>query len=152
MMLDGAQIEKMMMILVDNAIDACDAGGSVTIDTRLRAPQDMVTITVSDTGRGIAPEHLGKIFTPFFTTKETGKGTGLGLAIAHGLAKMHAGDITAESRPHTGTTFSVTLPIDLDEPVKGRASPADVPNHDNMTPPTRRRKHESQEDGITLRR
>jgi signal transduction histidine kinase len=73
-----------------------------------------VRIAVSDTGVGIAKENLGKIFEPFYTTKQMGLGTGLGLAVAYGIVKMHYGDIKVESNADaaagpTGTTFTVTL-------------------------------------------
>jgi signal transduction histidine kinase len=70
---------------------------------------------VSDTGTGITEENMGKLFSPFFTTKQVGRGTGLGLAVSHGIVKMHKGQISAESNADpangpTGTTFTVTLP------------------------------------------
>jgi signal transduction histidine kinase len=64
---------------------------------------------ISDTGHGIQPEHLDKIFDPFFTTKEVGQGTGLGLSISYGIVKKHNGDISVESSPEQGTTFTLTL-------------------------------------------
>jgi len=68
-------------------------------------------ITVADTGHGIPPEDLPKIFDAFFTTKETGKGTGLGLTVVKGIIEEHGGTITAESEPGHGTTFTITLPL-----------------------------------------
>ena len=68
-----------------------------------------VWVSVSDTGCGIPEEHLSSVFTPFFTTKSTGKGTGLGLAIAYGIVKMHRGSIRVQSNPGVGTTFTITL-------------------------------------------
>ena len=70
---------------------------------------------VSDNGTGIAEEHLDKLFSPFFTTKQVGKGTGLGLAVTHGIVKMHRGQITVESNADpqagpTGTPFTLSLP------------------------------------------
>jgi two-component system, NtrC family, sensor kinase len=67
---------------------------------------------VVDTGCGIAEENLGKLFLPFFTTKEIGKGTGLGLAIAYGIVKMHRGTLEVQSREGQGSSFTVTLPVD----------------------------------------
>ena len=68
------------------------------------------TFTVTDTGQGIPPENLDKIFMPFFSTKRIGQGTGLGLAIAYGIVKMHRGAIEVRSKVGEGTTFWVKLP------------------------------------------
>ncbi len=75
------------------------------------AAGEYALLRVSDTGCGIAPEHLDKIFEPFFTTKEAGKGTGLGLPSVYGIMQQHKGAIKAESRVGSGTTFLLYLPI-----------------------------------------
>ncbi len=72
-------------------------------------------LTIADQGTGIATEHLEKLFSPFFTTKQVGKGTGLGLAVTHGIVKMHRGQIAVESnvdpaKGPTFTTFTISLP------------------------------------------
>ena len=72
-----------------------------------------IEVRVTDTGSGIRPENLDKLFTPFFTTKPAGKGTGLGLAIVYGIIKMHRGQIRVESQPGQGTTIIITLPVRL---------------------------------------
>ncbi|RMD97654.1 MAG: hypothetical protein D6812_14860, partial [Deltaproteobacteria bacterium] len=69
-----------------------------------------IAISISDTGRGIAPEHLPKIFDPFFTTKAPGRGTGLGLYISYQIINEHRGELSVESTPGVGSTFTVTLP------------------------------------------
>ncbi|MBN2311824.1 MAG: 4Fe-4S binding protein [Candidatus Hydrogenedentes bacterium] len=118
MNIDGDQVKQMLINLVGNAIDAIDKeDGKVELQVTHTAVDGQVVIRVTDNGRGIAPEDVKKLFTPFFTTKEFGKGTGLGLAIAYGIVKMHSGDITAESEVGKGTTFTVSLPILQEEPV-----------------------------------
>ena len=103
---------RLFLNLLSNAVKYTPAGGLVTVDARKRHGQ--VRIRVSDTGPGIAPEHLPHLFEPFYradasrTRSETG--TGLGLAIAHEIAGAHGGDITVKSTPEEGTTFEVVLP------------------------------------------
>ncbi|HKV37292.1 MAG TPA: ATP-binding protein, partial [Pyrinomonadaceae bacterium] len=65
---------------------------------------------ISDSGIGIAPENVAKIYDPFYTTKGVGQGTGLGLAVTYGIVQEHAGHITVDSKPGHGTTFRITLP------------------------------------------
>ena len=107
---DGAQLQQVFINLFNNSADAIGGAGAITISTRCLAA-DSVEIRVEDTGSGIAPENLDKLFTPFFTTKPAGKGTGLGLAIVYGIVKMHRGQIRLESRVGHGTTVIVTLPV-----------------------------------------
>lgn len=106
--LDRVQFDQVMTNLVLNALAAMRGGGELRIATD--AVAEGVRITVSDTGHGIAPEHLRKIFQPFFTTKPTGEGTGLGLSVAHGIIKGHGGSIIVESTPGKGACFIITLP------------------------------------------
>jgi len=110
-MMDGPQITQMLVNLVDNGIDAIRGSGAVTVSVRTLPREDSIMIEVSDNGCGIAGENMGKLFTPFFTTKKVGKGTGLGLAMAYGIVKMHSGDIRVRSETGRGTTFTVTLPV-----------------------------------------
>jgi signal transduction histidine kinase len=99
------------MNIVINAADAMGGdGGTLSIKTEFN--HGMAEISFSDTGCGMSKDHLSKIFTPFFTTKETGKGTGLGLAISYGIIQTHGGEIEAESEPGKGSTFRIKLPIE----------------------------------------
>ncbi|MCA1384130.1 MULTISPECIES: PAS domain S-box protein [unclassified Bradyrhizobium] len=118
---DIAQFETALINLAINARDAMDGEGRLTIAVRkvsgipsLRAQSarrgDYVAISVTDSGSGIAPEHLEQIFEPFFTTKEVGKGTGLGLSQAFGFAKQSEGDIAVTSVQGEGATFTIYLP------------------------------------------
>jgi two-component system, cell cycle sensor histidine kinase and response regulator CckA len=120
---DPNQFYQVMMNLVVNARDAILHKGTITVRTRMATPADApereraimppgdyVLISVTDTGSGIAPEHLSKIFDPFFTTKDVGKGTGLGLSTVYGIIKQSSGFIFAESGVGKGTTFNVFLP------------------------------------------
>jgi len=108
---DRGQVVQMLVNLVQNGIDACSKGGVVRLSMRQDSKAGTVEISVSDNGCGIPPAHLSHLFTPFFTTKQTGKGTGLGLAIVYGIVKMHSGDISVQSEPGKGSTFTVTLPL-----------------------------------------
>jgi len=110
---DADQLIQVLINLVNNSLTAMPNGGTLTIKTT--GQDDVVRISVSDTGIGIPKEHLSKIFEPFFTTKKVGQGTGLGLSIIYGIIKMHSGDIRVESNANpalaaTGTTFTITLP------------------------------------------
>jgi PAS domain S-box-containing protein len=118
---DRNQIEQVLWNFYINAADAMPGGGSVRIHTARAThaalqgkpyavvPGEYATVAFSDTGSGIAPEHLNSIFDPFFTTKK-GKGTGLGLASAYGIIKSHKGYIEVVSEPGRGTTFQIYLP------------------------------------------
>jgi signal transduction histidine kinase len=109
---DPAQLQQVFVNLLNNAAEAMAEGGTITLATR-PVNNQWVEIKVSDTGCGIPEENLGKLFTPFFTTKALGKGTGLGLSIVYGIIKMHRGQITVQSQVGQGTTFTLTLPVQL---------------------------------------
>ena len=106
-MADSDQLQQVFINLSLNAIQAMPDGGKLTI--RSSAVDGEVRIDVQDTGCGISKENMGKLFTPFFTTKAKGKGVGLGLAVAHGIIEMHKGRIKVQSEVGKGTTFSVYL-------------------------------------------
>ena len=110
---DSAQLQQVVTNLISNAIAAMPSGGTVKAD--LSQSDNVASIKVTDTGTGIAPEHLDRIFEPFVTTKDVGQGTGLGLSIAYGIVKEHDGQISVKSEPGTGTSFQVLLPISIDK-------------------------------------
>lgn len=116
---DPDQIEQVLLNLAINALHAMEDGGTLRIRTAVvpahsqASPHvtDMIEIALSDTGHGIAPEDLDKIFNPFFTTKDVGKGTGLGLTVACGIVQEHGGHIRVQSERRKGATFHVLLPM-----------------------------------------
>jgi PAS domain S-box-containing protein len=123
-MADVTQIDQVLINLSTNARDAMPEGGKLHIivnsvylnDLFIRThgygvPGKYVLLTVSDTGVGMDKETAGRIFDPFYTTKEVGKGTGLGLSIVYGIIKQHNGFITVYSEPGHGTTFNIYFPL-----------------------------------------
>ena len=120
---DVEQLTDLVVSLGFNAIEAMPHGGTLTLSTACAAAgawgaggpnaiagREYVRLDVCDTGIGIPPGVLPRIFEPFYTTKEAGRGSGLGLATAYGVLRHHEGGITVESSPGTGTTFQVFLP------------------------------------------
>ncbi len=105
---DPGQLSQVLVILVVNALQAMPGAGRVTV--RTRACADHLSLVVEDTGVGIRPELLPKLFVPFFTTKEVGEGTGLGLSVAHGIVASHQGRILVESAEGLGSRFEIRLP------------------------------------------
>jgi two-component system NtrC family sensor kinase len=114
------QIEQVLLNLCMNAGDAMEkTGGSLMLTTDL-VDGKSARIRLADTGSGIPPEALNRIFEPFYTTKPVGKGTGLGLSVSYGIVKEHKGEITAQSKIGEGTTFTITIPLAR----KGAEAPA----------------------------
>ena len=123
-MADPTQLHQVVMNLATNAAHAMEkSGGILTItledsgdDADTGLPGGMegkrrnVRLTVSDTGQGIEPDLIDRIFDPYFTTKSKGKGTGMGLSVVHGIVKNCGGDIRVESKPGRGAVFSISLP------------------------------------------
>jgi PAS domain S-box-containing protein len=120
---DPTQLHQILMNLAVNARDAMPAGGTLTLGVHNVSldphfaqmqpeahPGRYVAISVSDSGTGIAPDHLERIFDPFFTTKPHGEGTGLGLSTTLGIVRAHGGFINVYSEPNRGTRFTVYLP------------------------------------------
>lgn len=132
---DRRQLEQVVMNLVVNARDAMPEGGEIRIVTRNRhLPEDMllaratvpagdyVEVSVTDQGKGIAPDIMHKIFEPFYTTKRTGEGTGLGLSTAYGIVKQTGGYIFVDSELGQGSRFWILLPTYI-----GTLDPVAVP-------------------------
>jgi len=99
--------------LVVNALQAMPSGGRLTVETRVR--DGRVLLIVKDTGTGMGPEVIEKLFVPFFTTKDVGEGTGLGLPVAHGIVTSHGGTLRVRSAVGRGARFEISLP-----PARGR--------------------------------
>jgi signal transduction histidine kinase len=123
---DRSQLQQVFFNLASNATDSMPGGGDLRImaervsfggptafkDMTIPAG-DYALLHVEDTGSGMTPEVLRKIFEPFFSTKGVGKGTGLGLSVVYGIVKRHGGFITVESEPGRGSHFLIYLPIDM---------------------------------------
>jgi PAS domain S-box-containing protein len=103
------ELRQVFLAIIVNALDAMEDAGTLTFETG--SDGDSIFIRTSDTGPGIAPEHMNRIFDPFFTTKSEKGGTGLGLSIAHKIIANHGGTLDASSEEGSGTTFSITLPL-----------------------------------------
>ncbi|MCU0563636.1 MAG: PAS domain S-box protein [Desulfobacterales bacterium] len=137
---DPTQMQQVLMNLCTNAAHAMESGGGVLrislADARIEegsallepglVPGDYVKLSVADTGQGMPPWVLNRIFEPYFTTKEIGKGTGLGLSVAHGIVKAHGGAIKVSSAVQQGTVFDVYLPMVKAEEEE-EAGKADLP-------------------------
>jgi signal transduction histidine kinase/ActR/RegA family two-component response regulator len=121
---DAAQLHQMLANLVTNALQAVAAGGHVAVcasSAEVREERDCTVgrlltghyarIDIRDSGAGISSEQVERIFDPFFTTKPVGAGTGLGLSLVHGIVLDHEAALEVDSRPGSGTTFSVYLPL-----------------------------------------
>jgi signal transduction histidine kinase len=106
---DPAQLNQILINLVVNALQAMPGGGQLFIHTLNH--EQWVSLIVTDTGTGMDEEVLGKIFIPFFTTKDVGQGTGLGLPVVHGIVTSHGGTLHVESKVGQGTRFEIRLPV-----------------------------------------
>jgi two-component system cell cycle sensor histidine kinase/response regulator CckA len=136
---DAGQLEQVLINLAVNARDAMPSGGRLVIETGTASlaaplhtpagnvpPGEYASLCVSDTGPGIAPEHLPRLFEPFFTTKPDGKGTGLGLPTVYGIVRQSGGYVWAECPPSGGARFSVYLPAVDEAPQAEAPAPAPV--------------------------
>ncbi len=105
---DATELKKLFLNLIINAIDASELGGSIELRTKVNGRRE-ITVEIADRGSGMDKETLGRLFEPFYTTKE--KGTGLGMAIAKKITELHKGDLLIMSKKGEGTTATVRLPI-----------------------------------------
>lgn len=111
-MADGQQLQQVFLNVINNAHDAIrDKGMPGTLTVSTRRSDNRILVRFTDTGCGIRPRDLQRIFDPFYTTKEVGEGTGLGLSLAYGIVKEHNGDIHVDSAVGKGTSFTMELPI-----------------------------------------
>ena len=111
---DEAGLEQVIVNLVENALQAMPEGGSLSV--RAESAGDKVELRISDTGVGISPSDLDRVFQPLYTTKAAGEGSGLGLSIVSDILDDHGGDIWVESVLGEGTTFTLELPCTRREP------------------------------------
>ncbi|WP_449242973.1 ATP-binding protein [Desulfovibrio sp.] len=121
--MDAQRMQEVFLNLFINATQAIpDLPGRITVQAEADAAANQAVIRVTDTGTGIAPENLGRIFDPFYTLKEVGKGTGLGLSIVFGIIKKHGGTIVAENRQdgRRGAVFTIRLPLERPEREEAR--------------------------------
>jgi two-component system, NtrC family, sensor kinase len=114
---DAGQLQQLLLNLVLNAEQAMRGGDVKNLSVAIRHEPEFGTVelTVTDSGHGVDPANLSRVFDPFFTTREVGEGTGLGLSICYGIVRDHGGHIRLESKPRVGTTVRVVLPARLPE-------------------------------------
>ncbi|WP_205747761.1 nitrogen regulation protein NR(II) [Desulforhopalus sp. IMCC35007] len=130
---DQERLKQVWLNLMNNAADVIEQDGVIQVQTRLVASEQKIIVSVADSGKGIAQQHLNIIFDPFFTTKQVGKGTGLGLSVSFGIIKDHGGKISALSpvpedyltkellacdNAGPGAVFVVELPLSIDDTTK----------------------------------
>jgi signal transduction histidine kinase len=130
---DQERLKQVWLNLLNNAADVIEQDGVIQVQTRLVASEQKIIVSVADSGKGIAQQHLNIIFDPFFTTKQVGKGTGLGLSVSFGIIKDHGGKISALSpvpeeylteellacdNAGPGAVFVVELPLSIDDKTK----------------------------------
>ena len=133
-LVDVNELEQVVANLVNNALDALPKGGCISVS--VKAGKDHVLLQVQDNGSGIPPEHLDRIFQPFFTTKSVGQGTGLGLAVVYGIVRGWGGSISADSYVGGGTTLSIRMPLaDARLAGAGGADRATFPEPGGSAPP-----------------
>ena len=108
---DAQRMQEVLINLLLNAAQAMEGKGEVRISAKVDEPAGMAVLRVSDTGKGIEPQYLGRVFDPFFSLKPVGEGTGLGLSIAFGIVGKHKGTLEVQSQSGQGACFTVRLPL-----------------------------------------
>lgn len=125
---NSVRLGQVFLNLLINAAKACVEGKPNTIDVTVApGPDKSVEVRIKDTGVGMSPEVLGKLFTPFFTTREIGKGTGLGLSISREIVQSYGGTIEVDSQQGEGSTFTVRLPQSADQPRDANEAKEETP-------------------------
>jgi signal transduction histidine kinase len=128
--IDREQIKQVFLNILLNAVQATSANGKITVNTRSfikPGGEPYIQIEFTDTGCGIASEHIEEIFNPFFTTKSTG--SGLGLSISHQIIQDHRGYIDVQSQLDKGSSFFINLPVNQDRPKRRKS---DLENNQNI--------------------
>lgn len=128
---DEGQLRQVFLNLIRNGLDAMPEGGRLQVRAFSDPGAKTVVVEIEDCGPGIPPEHLGRIFDPFFSTKEGG--TGLGLAVSYGIVRNHGGHIDVDSEPGRGTRMRVALPVDGPPPHEGPVEAGDAGQPGNRT-------------------
>jgi two-component system, NtrC family, sensor kinase len=121
---DYALMQQCLMNLIFNALESMPRGGRLTITGGSGPGNGQMWLTIADTGQGIAPDELSRIFDPFYSTKLSGRGVGLGLSMVYGIIREHHGTIEVRSEPGKGTVFKIILPVEptkLGSPNSGQA-------------------------------
>jgi signal transduction histidine kinase len=123
---DADQLTQVLLNVGGNAVDAMPGGGTLRFETEWRRDADAILVRAIDTGTGMTPEVMARIFEPLFTTKPEGRGTGLGMSVSLGIIKDHDGTLDVQSEPGRGTTITIKLPAYVvREPARAAAeSPA----------------------------
>ncbi len=129
---NAGKLQQVFLNLFLNARDAMEAGGTLAV--RAWSEEGFARIDVTDSGQGIQPENLARIYDPFFTTKAARKGTGLGLSVTYGIVREHGGSIEVESRWGAGSRFRVELPLMSRSPQNGARGALVVSNEDARAP------------------
>jgi two-component system cell cycle sensor histidine kinase/response regulator CckA len=126
---DRTQLLQVLVNLVTNANDAMPSGGTLTVRAEAEgaAEGSRVVITVRDTGSGMDDETAARIFEPFYTTKEQGKGTGLGLSTSAAIVRSHGGILDVDTRPGSGSEFTLSLPASSHAELQAPQQPEPVP-------------------------